>query len=446
MSGNSDGRNTLVDEKVRPRSHAIGPALIWGTVGLSLILWVLASPVSSRIASEAATLKSLANIGAFVGTVLYSWSLVLSARWLWTDRLFHGLDKVYKWHHITGGLSFLFLTIHPLFLTARALRTAPQQAITLWTITSNWQINFGSIALYAMALLLLVTVFARLRHQAFVWIHSVLGAVFFFGFLHAVLAHGNMSRYWPLNLYMVAVMLMAVYAFLYHSVFGLFLPSRYRYEVESVKQHGRDNVEIILTPKGRLMNFVPGQFAFVSFHGAPINPEAHPYSMASGFREKNLRFVVKALGDYSASLLALRPKTPALLEGPHGDFSYKNTANRHQVWIAGGIGVTPFLSMARSLGPGYTIDFYYCVPTKADAFFEPELMQLSQSYPTFHLHTFCQDTQGFIDPACIHKECGIADQDFFLCGPPPMMKAMRAGLLKAGVPDKQIYFEDFSFK
>lgn len=427
-------------------SSAIGPALIGGSVGLALILWGCANPLASRVADGAAVLKSLANVAAFAGTVLYSWSLILSARWLWTDRLFHGLDKVYKWHHITGGTAFLLLTLHPLFLTVRAFGIDPSRAASLWVITDNWQVNFGAIALYSVALVLLITVFARLRHQAFVWIHSILGAVFFLGFLHAVLAHGNMAKFWPLEYYMVFVMLMAIYAFLYHSVFGLFLPDRYKYEVASVKQLGKDNVEIILMPKGRLMNFIPGQFAFVSFHGAPVAPEAHPFSMASGFREKQLRFVVKALGDHSSSLLALRPKTPALIEGPHGGFSYKNTTNRSQVWVAGGIGVTPFLAMARSLSPGYTIDFYYCVLSTADAHFESELQQLAQIYPNFHLHTFCQDTQGFIDAAFIQKDCGIEGRDFFLCGPPPMMKAMRGGLLKAGVPDKQIFFEDFSFR
>lgn len=425
---------------------ALGPRLIGASVGLALVLWLLANPIASRVSDSAAVLKSLANISAFAGTVLYSWSLVLSARWLWTDRLFHGLDKAYKWHHISGGFSFLLLTFHPLFLTIRLFGIDPSKAASLWIITENWQVNFGAIALYAIAVLLAVTVFVRLRHQAFVWFHSILGGVFFLGFLHAVLAHGNMAKFWPLEYYMVAVMLTAMYAFLYHSVFGLFLPSRYRYVVESVKQLGKDNVEIHLQPTGRLMNFVPGQFAFVSFHGTPVSPEAHPFSMASGFREKNLRFVVKALGDYSASLLALRPKTEALIEGPHGGFSYKHTANRSQVWIAGGIGVTPFLSMARSLGPGYHIDFYYCVLSMEEAFFDAEFQALAAMYPDFHLHTFCQDTQGFINTEFLQKDCGIDGRDIFICGPPPMMKAVQAGLTKAGVPEKQIHFEDFSFK
>ncbi|MCC7543226.1 ferric reductase-like transmembrane domain-containing protein [bacterium] len=430
------------------RRSPIGAAIIWGSVGMVLLLWALVVPLQGRVANSAVIWKSLANIGAFAGTILYSWSVILSARWRWVEKLFGGLDKVYHWHHITGGLSFLLLALHPFFLTIRLAGIRPDKLSSLWVLGSNWQLNFGIIALYAMLLILPATVFLRLRYQVFLWIHRILGLVFFSGFIHAFLAsQGNLAKSQLLWWYVMVFCLLAVYAFFYHSILGRFVPGRFRYAVAQVRKHGDSTVDIILEPKGRLMNFMAGQFAFVSFVGHPISDEAHPYSMASSSQQRQLRFIVKVLGDFTASLLALKPGTTAYIEGPHGGFTFRHVRGSKQVWIAGGIGVTPFLAMAQALpSKRYSVDFYYCTPSSAEAYFMPEFQAIAKRNPNFRLHLFCQDKEGFLTADILSKQHDCQRTDFLICGPPPMMRAIHDGLRKQGVGEKHILYEDFGFR
>ncbi len=436
----------IVDPDMR-RNH-LGGAVIWASVGIVLLLWALVIPLQERVANTAAIWKSLANIGAFVGIVLYSWSVVLSARWRWTERLFGGLDRAYRWHHITGGVAFFFISLHPLFLTIRLAGLNPAKLSSLWIFGANWQLNFGLIALYAMLLTLPVTVFLRLRYQLFLWVHRILGLVFFAGFLHAFLDdHGNLAKSQLLWVYVFVFCIAAMYAFFYHTVFGKFFPRRYRYSVREVRKMGDSTVDIVLEPKGRLLNFTAGQFAFVSFVGHPISDEAHPYSMASPPRERDLRFIVKVLGDFTASLLALKPGTTAYVEGPHGGFSFRHARGTKQVWIAGGIGVTPFLSMAKALPTkGYSVDFYYCVLSAKEAYLDAEFQAIAKANPNFRVHTFCQDKQGFLTADILQKQHDCMRTEFLICGPPPMMHAIHDGLRAHGVTERHILFEDFGFR
>lgn len=427
--------------------HPIGPGLIYASVGVVLLLWLLASPLSTRIESSAATLKSLANVAAFSGTILYAWSVFLSARLLIFDDWFGGMDKAYKWHHYTGALAFFLLALHPLFLSFRAASVG-RSVSTLWLLGSNWQINYGIIALYAIALLLPISIFMRIKYDWFIWMHRIIGGVFFLGFLHAFLAHGNMVRFWPLWLYVFVFSGIALGAYVYHSLLGGLLKLKYRYRVASVNALGKDTFEVILDPAGsRLLPFVAGQYAYVSFPSHPMGAQAHPFSMAAGPRQRQLRFVIKSLGDYTALMKKIPTGTTAWVAGPHGRFNFRRARKYRQVWVAGGIGVTPFLSMAQALPKRkYHVDFFYCVVTAGEAHFDTELQDIARRNPAFKPHLFCQDKEGFIDAKILAKTCDVDTTEFFICGPPPMMHALQRGLVKAGVPESRIHFEDFSLR
>jgi predicted ferric reductase len=159
-----------------------------------------------------------------------------------------------------------------------------------------------------------------------------------------------------------------------------------------------------------------------------------------------VRFTIKALGDYTQKLMDLKPGTKATIEGPFGAFSYLNGHRKKQVWVAGGIGITPFLSMARNFKRRYHADLYYCVKTEGEMVFANELTALSDKSPGFHLIPICEDTDGFISAGTINKVSkGLTDKDFFICGPPVMMDALVKQLKELGVTDEQIHIEDFRY-
>ena len=94
--------------------------------------------------------------------------------------------------------------------------------------------------------------------------------------------------------------------------------------------------------------FVPGQFALIYIE-AKDGWHRHPFTIASAPAERILRVTVKALGDYTSRLRELlEPGMPAVVGGPHGRFNHAKGAP-DQVWIAGGVGIAPFLSWMRAL-------------------------------------------------------------------------------------------------
>src|SRR6185436_3048157 len=99
----------------------------------------------------------------------------------------------------------------------------------------------------------------------------------------------------------------------------------------------------------------------LSIRAGEISNQFHPFSITSAPAERTLRITVKAIGDYTNALRRLLDEgAEAIVEGPFGSFSNAGLPQPRQIWAAGGIGVTPFLSMARSLGDGGpAVHFYY---------------------------------------------------------------------------------------
>ena len=106
--------------------------------------------------------------------------------------------------------------------------------------------------------------------------------------------------------------------------------------------------EISMVPEHKPIKYKSGQFVFVRFYNQRLTKESHTFSIASKSNDETLRIVVKKLGDYTSNMEELKVGDKVAVEGPYGRFNYKNYS-RDQVWIAGGIGITPFLGMVRDL-------------------------------------------------------------------------------------------------
>ena len=153
-----------------------------------------------------------------------------------------------------------------------------------------------------------------------------------------------------------------------------------------------------MSPVNQKMDYKPGQFVFIRFllSGVKELPsEWHPFSISSAPGEDKLAISVKALGDYTNALPKLKQGCIVEIEGAYGKFTYTNFKNRDQIWIAGGIGVTPFTSMAKSLpDDGYSIDLYYSVKSETELVDWEILSGIAQAKKgKFRLIPFVADTQ-----------------------------------------------------
>ena len=207
--------------------------------------------------------------------------------------------------------------------------------------------------------------------------------------------------------------------------------------------------EVVLKPKDGMFRFEPGQFAFITIDAAGFR-EAHPFTISSGAAENELRFTMKVLGDYTRRVRSdLAEGADAEVEGPYGRFN-PLTGSGRQVWVAGGIGITPFVSALRSMAPGHgkVIRLYYCVRTAAEALFFDALEGLAADLGGVTIARFDSDAGTRIDAHAIKRDLGgeLGDWSFFLCGPRPMVAAVSEGLKKQRVPTRRIHNEEFELR
>ena len=336
-----------------------GSVRAWLVVGSLLlapiVLWAAAQPLDSRFASPTATLASLANITALAGTAAFAVNLVIGSRIRPLVRLFGGLEAMYGGHRRLGVYALALLAAHAVLAVGHAAADSAEDALGLFLPTSGWAVFAGSVALACMTAALALTFFAQLSHEMFVLVQRALGVTFAIAALHALGVPGTRSST-PLLIFLAVLTALALSAFVCRSVLARFLARRHRYVVARVN---RLDESVVDQPRavGRAISFIPGQFAFVSFRENAVGREPHPFTIASSPHASTLDFVVKALGDHTTALMGLPAGAHAEVEGAYGAFSYLNVPNVRQIWIAGGIGITPFLSMARSIdASAYEID------------------------------------------------------------------------------------------
>jgi predicted ferric reductase len=193
-----------------------------------------------------------------------------------------------------------------------------------------------------------------------------------------------------------------------------------------------------------------GQFLFVHFPQDRILSESHPFTISSAPHEDVLRLTIKASGDFTRYLFSnLKPNVDAVIDGAYGMFDYK-TGGQKQIWLAGGIGVTPFLSFIRDMNGSlaHDIGFYYTVRHPEEALFVDEIKAATDRNPRLKAHIRFSATEGSlsIDHILKNTNGAITDYHVYMCGPLPMIQAFEKKFLELGLPPNQIHYEEFNFR
>jgi predicted ferric reductase len=431
-----------------------GPLLLVSLCATPLVLWAFTQPLEIRFQGRYLTLTSIAVLLAFAGTSAFALNLVLGARLRPVEALFGGLERMYKAHRLNGQIAFLLLLGHIVFILSSRATISTSTALDLLRPSAGWTVFAGVLAFAGMAVAIVLTLFVRLGHELFVYVQRSFGIVFLGATYHVFTTEGARAASQALNLYMASLATLGIAAFVYRSVLGSVLIRRRKYRVAAVNRLDEFVTEVVMEPRGRPLTYEPGQFLFVNFR-EPFSEQFplflrnqfHPFSITSAPDEPRLRITVKAVGDYTRALRALERGTAAVVEGPYGSFSSSHLENERQIWIAGGIGVTPFLSMARSLnGDAPAVDFYYCVEREPEAHFLDEIRSIARERDNFRVVVVPRERDGFLTAERLAAENeNLASADVLVCGPPAMIESLRAQLNAHGLPRSQIHAEEFNF-
>lgn len=412
-----------------------------------IVRWFFMLPLDFRFADLNSTFTSLGQIAGLLGMAFFALTLILAARSKILDKFFYGLPDVYDVHQRLGQVSFILLLLHPLFLVVKFLGFSLQVAAIFLLPHGFDAVSYGIYALVGMIVLIALTIYVKLKYPTWKISHKFMVLVFVVALMHVLLIESDISNDIFIRYYIFTLSIIALTLSFYQAFLSMFLNRNYEYVVKQVNQLNSGLFEVKLEPKNKKIEFKTGQFVFVKFFSKALSRETHPFSISSGPENKNLEIVVKSLGDYTSKINNLKAGDKAVIEGPFGKFSFKNMENKNQIWLAGGVGITPFISMARDLGDSdYKVDLYYCTKNKEEAVLTDELLKIAESNKNFRLIAWCSDEKGFVNAkAILEISKNILEKDILMCGPTGFMKSLEKQFLQTGVKNKNIYFEDFSF-
>ncbi len=407
-------------------------------------LWFSSQPLTIWSTTPGA-LRSIGHLCGLVGATLFSYNFILAARISWVEEILNGLPKVYTLHHLFGGLAFILLLVHPVFLGLQYLSYSVSTAASFYiTIVHDLPKLLGLLAWATLVGLLIITFFIQIAYHHWKATHQWLGLALVLASLHVYLIPGHLDSAPWLRGYMVTLMAAGLAAFAYRVLGGRWLVRRYVYRVDSVKVHNQLATKVRLRPARRPISYKAGQFFFMRVHTQNgITKEAHPFSFTSSPTQSPISFAAKIAGDYTSTLSQLRPGMVVDIEGPYGRF-LQVQANTSQVWVAGGIGITPFMSRARELSPSFNgkIHLYYVVRNKRQALFAQELAVIARAIPRFKLSIWSSRTRGQFTVKNI-TEVGQPDVRYFICGPNGMMTDLHYQLRLKNTPKWRIHTEEF---
>jgi len=407
-------------------------------------LAVIASVLGSWFAFDGVTgLSASSAFSMWVGAgsiVLMAWSFVLAVRIRLLERFWGGLDSMYRGHRWAGALAiplmFLHTAIEPETKGAQLVAGASNGIAE----AAEELAETGELMLYG---LVGVSLLRFIPYRFWRWTHKLFGLPFAFASWHFFTAMKPYENGSPWGVWFASFMVAGLAAFVARVFVRDTVGQGLKYTVVEA-EHTESLTRIRLAPGGKKLSFNAGQFAFLRI-GADGMREPHPLSIASGPDDEHLEFYVRHLGDWSDRL----PSTDLVgqtvrIEGPYGEFepmSHKHTRN---VWIAGGVGLTPFLSSLGKMQPGIgrpTI-LYACKSIDGDVLVER--LRAAEADGHIDLHLFSSPNR--LTPAALDElfPRGMPDHHVALCGPEALVKDMAKAAYQRGA--RSIETEDFDMR
>lgn len=356
------------------------------------------------------------------------------------DRFF-GIDRIIKFQRKFAIFTYFLVFSHPIFF----ILSNSSYLNFLLPDFSIAPLAAGTIGLYLFAAIMVSSLnYKKISHNVWQYLHIVTYALFFIVSFHAInygtsyLISSNIR--FIFSLLSILVLIGIVYRTRYKIL------HRYKLKVSKIKWETKDTFSLFLESPKKI-KFKSGQFFFLRI---PKNKlySRHPFSVSSSSNEKDLRFTIKLEGRFTETASKLKKDDFIYLEGPFGNFTIKDD-KKDLVFIAGGVGITPFIPMIKQF-KNKNITLFYASKRKKDIILKKELDSLKRKNLKV-IYFLNNETNpgkgyetGYINKNIIKKYIKTpTEKTYYICGPEKMKESCFKILKELDVKNSQIFYESF---
>lgn len=390
---------------------------------------------------------------ALIGSYLAIIGLLLIARIPWIEQAL-GHDRLVTWHRKSAPYALYFISLH-VFLVVLGYAGNDQNKMgsTLWVMVTTYPWMLPATAGFVLLVLAGVSSYrvyrSRIKYETWWVIHLYTYLAIALSFMHQILTGAMFITNKPAKYFWIGLYLFVVFSILtWRILIPLSRSIRHQLRVEKVVHEGPGFISIYIKGHNiRRLNAVGGQFFSWRFITKSDWYQSHPYSLSAPPTDDVLRITVKGLGDSSKGLVNLKPGSRVFIEGPYGIFTSKNAhRGRHIILIGGGVGITPLRAIMEEFPNNTQIDVFYRVSKEEDLVLRKELDELSDRLGA-RVHYLVGSRKEHPMTSEYMKKFvpQFADSEIYICGPEPLVSAVKAAATAAGIPTDRFHDEAFAF-
>jgi predicted ferric reductase len=429
---------------------------VWIAVYLLFILAPLFALLAGSHGPARGFLTELAIALGYSGLAMMGLQFGLTARFRYVTEPW-GEDVIYHFHRRVSLIAVGLVIAHPLILFI----AQPQLLAPSNFAEAPLSAYFAFLSIFALiALVVMALRRARLNIGYETWhlSHIVLALVAVTaGLVHMVGSGFYMTDPWKRALW-IGLTIFWIGLLLYVRLIKPLIMLRRPYRVAEVRKERGDSTTLAMRPDGHGgFRFRPGQFGWLTVWGSPFKITGHPFSFSSSadVTDGRVEMTIRNLGDFTGELQNLSAGRRVYLDGPYGAFIIGNPADMH-VLVAGGVGITPMMSMLRTLadrGDSRPVILLYGSKDWDSITFREELEALKGRLKLTVVHVLSDPPagwaaeRGYIDAEMFrrHLPPPYDKHEYFICGPNVMMDAIEKALGELGVPLSKYHSERYNF-
>src|SRR3989338_5393293 len=365
-----------------------------------------------------------------------------------TDRFF-GMDKIIKFQRKFALFTIIFVLAHPIFFALSSKSILPY----IMPDFSVIPLALGTISLYIFIIVMIASkIYKRISYNIWQYIHLLTYFLFFFSLYHAV-NWGSDYRLMPVKIIYGITLMFLLVGIIYRTFYKIKQKYAGKFYVQEIKTETKDTFTLVLKSE-KAFSFKAGQFCFLRLNKDKLYTR-NPFTISSSPKEATMCFTVKLEGRFTKTLSELKKGEEVIIDGPFGIFTIEDE-QKNLVFIAGGVGITPFMSMIKDKTIAdnqiQNIILLYGSRTKEEIICKEWLDSIKKdwfkkAYVLSNNHSFSgiyKYETGHINKEIIKKYVENIDNSmFYICGPEIMKNNLKKILNKLGVNKQNIMIEDF---